>query len=184
MKFAPPYFAPANVAAQTSRRCSPANADEAHIVRSIQWATVVLRCWPIRTRRLRTQGHQPTNTTDGQCWVAKVLGCVPAVYCAANLRGLAGSFTPDWATAALLHVSTPALVHSLLRAEMTAKESACVHCPAGLVDCGDCYRDDRQRVPNPLFQTFAYTVVGQQQASLASATAQHAHHQLAYLVAG
>jgi hypothetical protein len=53
--------------------------------------------------------------------------------------------------------------------------------PADLVDCDDCCHDDRQRAPNPLFQTFAHTVVGHK-ASLASAIAQPAHHQLAYLV--
>jgi hypothetical protein len=64
LKLFPPCYSRAIVAGEASLRCPPANADEAPVVRSIQLAAVVLRCWPIRTLRLRTQGHQPTNTTD------------------------------------------------------------------------------------------------------------------------
>jgi hypothetical protein len=112
-----------------------------------------------------------------------VLECVPVVYCVANLRGLASSFARDWVTASLVHVSTSVLVHSLLRVARTAKESASLRWPAVLVDCGDCCRDDRQRAPNPRLQTCGHTVVGQQ-ASLASASAHHTHHQLANVVDG
>jgi hypothetical protein len=181
LKVVLPSCSLSGVACAVACHCSPANADEAPVVRSLQLATAVLRCWPIRTLRLRTQGHQRTNTTDVPCWDAKVLGCVPAVHCAANLRGLASSFAHDWATASLLHVSNSVLVHSLLHVARTAKYSAFVRCLDVPVVCGYCCRDDRQRAPNTLFRTLAHTVVGQQ-ASLASATAQHAHHQLAYLV--
>jgi hypothetical protein len=175
-----PCFARANGADEAALRCSPANAAKAPLVRSIQWASAVLRYWPIRTRRLRTQGHQRTNTTDGPCWNAKVLGCVPVVYCAANRRGLTSLFAHDSATASLLHVSTSVFVHSLFRVARTAKVSALVRWQAVPVVCGDSCRDDRQCVPNPLLQTIAHTVVGQY-ASLACATVQHTHHQLAYL---
>jgi hypothetical protein len=178
LKGVPPCCARANVAGEASCRCSPANAGEALVVRSIQSAGDVLRCWPIRTRRLRTQGHQRTNMTDVPFWDAKVLGCVPVVYCAANLRGLASLFAHDWATASLLHVSTSAVVHSPLRVVRTAKEPASMRWPAVLVVCGDCCRDDRQRAPNPQSQTFAHTVA----ASLGSATAQHTHHQLSNVI--
>jgi hypothetical protein len=99
------------VAGEPSRRCCPANADEAPLVRSNQLATVVLGCWPIRTPRLRTQGHQRTSKIDLRYCDAKVFGCVAVVYCAANLRGLARSFAHVWATASLFHVSTSVLVH-------------------------------------------------------------------------
>jgi hypothetical protein len=104
------------------------------------------------------------------------------VHCAANLRGLASSFAHHWATASLLlHASTLVLVHSLLRVARTAKESVYLRWPVVPVVCGDSCREDRQRAPNPLFQTFARTVVGQQ-ASFAYVTAQHTHHQLANVV--
>jgi hypothetical protein len=144
LKGVPPYSSWANIAGETSLRWAPANAGEPHIVRSIRCATVVLRCWPIRTRRLRTQGRQRTNMTDDQCWDTQVHGCVPAVYCAANLLGLASSLAHDWATASLFHVSTPVLVHSLLRVARTATEVALLRWASVLVVCGDCGRDGRQ----------------------------------------
>jgi hypothetical protein len=177
----PPCFFRTIVAGEASCRCSPTNADEAPLVRSIQSASVVLGCWPIRTRRLRTQRHQGTNTTNVSCWDAKVLGCVPVLCCVANLRGLPSSFSHDWATAALLHVSIPVLVHSILRVATAAKEPALVRWLAVVVCCGDCCRDQCQRAPNLQLQTFAHTVVGRQP-SLAYATAHRIHHQLAYLV--
>jgi hypothetical protein len=164
---------------EASCRCSPANAYEVPLVHWIERASMVLRCWPIRTRRLRTQGHQRTNSVP--CWDAKVLECVLVVDCAVNVRGLASSFAHDWATASMFHVSASVLVHSLLRVARTAKESDLMRWPAVPVVCSDCRRDDRQRAPNPLFQTFAHTAVGQE-ASLASATAEHTHHQLASLI--
>jgi hypothetical protein len=182
LKVAPPCCSRANVAGEASRRCSPANADEAPLLRSIQLASAVLRHWPIQIRHLRSQGHQRTNTTNVPCWDAKVLGCVPVVHCAANVRGLASSFAHDWATASLLHVSASVLVHSLLLVARTAKESALARWPVAPVVRDDCCRDDRQRAPNPLFQTFAAKTVVGQQASLASATAQRAHHQLSKVV--
>jgi hypothetical protein len=169
----------ANVSGEASCHCSPANADDAPLVRSFQLATEVR--WPIPKHPLRTHGHQRTNTTDVPCLGAKGLGCVPVVHCMANLRGLASSFAHDWAMAAPLHVATSVLVHSLFRVARTAKESGLVRYPAGLVACSDSCRDDHQRAPNPLLQTLAHTVVGQQ-ARLASVTAQHTHHQLANVV--